>query len=108
MDNIFFEIEKHLMIIIGLSAMVIVIVSAVYLISIPEKGFVFEGTITRIELNHIVVHVRNNATVNDFNSTVSLCYDEPYRFVCDVGDRVEITQYTSWFDEVWAITAIVV
>lgn len=107
MKNPFDFIEEHWREIVGLGGMLIIGVSMIYLSSIPEKGNVFEGTITRMELDHMVVYVRNNQTIGSFNSTVGMCYDDPYKYVCRIGDRVELTQYTSWFDEIWAITALV-
>lgn len=107
MNNPFDFVEQNWREITGLGGMIVVCVSILYLSSIPEKGNVFEGRIIRMELDQIVVRVRNNQTIGSFNSTVGLCYDDPYRYVCRIGDRVELTQYTSWFDEIWAITALV-
>lgn len=94
--------------IIATVAMVIVAVAfVVFMSSIPEAGFVFEGRVTRIDIEHVVVSVRNNQTIQHLNATYGMCFGDRAGFICKINDMVEITQFTSWFDEVWIVTALV-
>lgn len=106
-ENPFMFIAKNWKQIIGLVMIIAFIAYTILLLSIPEKGRVFEGTINRIDVEHIVVYVRNNLTVGNFNATYGMCYGDDVGFICNIGDKVEIAQYTSWFDEVWIVNAIV-
>jgi len=105
--NIFDVIGRNRNKIIAIIILVIAATYAIMLLSLPEKGRVFEGRITRIEVGKIIVHVRSKTAVGDFNATYGMCYGDDVGYICRVGDRVEISQYTSWFDDVYIISAIV-
>lgn len=100
-------VGKHWLRLIALVVIVTIIVVGAIGYSAPTRGRVFEGKIIRIDPERIVVHVINDKTVAKFNSTIGICYDEGYRSVCRIGDQVELTEFNSWYDDQWVITALV-
>lgn len=91
----------------GILMIALAVAYALMVASTPEIGYVFEGNIVKITPKYITVYVRNNQTLAEFNSTIGMCYDEPYKFICRVGDRVELTEYISIWNKVFVITALV-